>query len=198
MFGLDIADIVVIACYLAGITALGVWMARRVRTMGDFIMPHRFGKFTMAMHGFGTGTHTDHAVGVVSKTFTSGLSGIWYQWLYLFATPFYWLIAPIMRRFRALTTADVFAARYNQSVAVLYAVVGVLKHVRRSSDAHARLSRADSVNTKTRKQLVQCVFGVSAGVVRACVRRAAGKHDMRHPAHAEAGTGRGITPVTLL
>jgi Na+/proline symporter len=63
---------------------------------------------------------------VASKSFTNGLSGIWYQWLWLFATPFYWLIAPVMRRFRAITTGDVFEARFNPSVAMLYAVVGML------------------------------------------------------------------------
>lgn len=98
-----------------------------VRTMGDYFMPRRFGKATMIMHSFGTGTHSDQAVSVASKTFTNGLSGIWYQWLWLFATPFYWLIAPVMRRFRALTTGDVFEARYNRSVAMLFAVVGMFQ-----------------------------------------------------------------------
>jgi Na+/proline symporter len=65
-------------------------------------------------------------VGVASKSFSSGLSGIWYQWLWLPCTPFYWLIAPVMRRFRAITTGDVFEARYNRSVAILYAVIGML------------------------------------------------------------------------
>jgi Na+/proline symporter len=78
------------------------------------------------MFSFGTGTHSDQAVSVASKSFTNGLSGIWYQWLWLPVTPFYWLIAPVFRRFRAITTSDVFEARYNPSVGMLYAVVGVL------------------------------------------------------------------------
>ncbi len=78
------------------------------------------------MHGFGTGTHSDQAVGVASKTFSSGLSGIWYQWLWLFVTPFYWLIAPLLRRFRAITMADVFVARYDQSVGMLFAFIGMV------------------------------------------------------------------------
>ena len=123
--GLATADKVVLIIYLVGITGLGIWMARRIRTTGDFFMPRRFGKSMMMMHAFGSGTHSDQAVGVASKTFTSGLSGIWYQWLYLFATPFYWLIAPVMRRFRAITTADIFEARYDKSVAGLFAVVGM-------------------------------------------------------------------------
>ena len=95
--------------------------------MGDFFMPRRFGKTMLVAHAFGTGTHSDQAVGVASKTFTSGLSGIWYQWLWLFSTPFYWLIAPLMRRFRAITVSDVFVLRYGKSVGMLFAVVGTFQ-----------------------------------------------------------------------
>ena len=126
LMGLHTADICVLVFYLIGITAIGVWAARRIRNISDFFMPRKFGKAMMVMHSFGTGTHSDQAVSVASKSFTNGLSGIWYQWLWLFATPFYWLIAPVMRRFRAITTADVFEARFGPSVAVLFAVVGML------------------------------------------------------------------------
>ncbi|HUU20175.1 MAG TPA: sodium:solute symporter family protein [Sedimentisphaerales bacterium] len=124
--GLHIADIFVLGLYLVGITIIGVWAARRIKNIADFFMPRRFGKVMMITHAFGTGTHSDQAVSVASKSFTNGLSGIWYQWLWLFATPFYWLIAPVMRRFRAITTADVFEARFSPSVAMLFAVVGML------------------------------------------------------------------------
>jgi len=127
MFNLHPADLVTLTLYLGGVTVLGLLAARKVRSMEDFIMPRRFGKVFMMMHGFGTATHSDQAVSVVSKTFTSGLSGIWYQWMWLFATPFFWLIAPMMRRFRALTTGDVFAARYDRSVSVLYSFLGLGK-----------------------------------------------------------------------
>ena len=123
--GLHTADFCVLLLYLIGITAVGVWTAGKIKNVADFFMPRRFGKAMMVMHSFGTGTHSDQAVSVASKSFTNGLSGIWYQWLWLFATPFYWLIAPVMRRFRAITTADVFEARFNVSVAMLYAVVGM-------------------------------------------------------------------------
>ena len=124
MAGLHLLDLVVIGIYLIGVTALGVWMARRVKSVGDFFMPRRFGKAMMITNAFGTGTASDQAVTVASSTFTNGLSGIWLQWIWLPATPFYWLIAPIMRRLRAVTTADVYALRYDRSVAMLFAVVG--------------------------------------------------------------------------
>ena len=125
MLGLGLINLIVIIVYLVGVTFLGLWAMRKVHAMGDFIMPRRFGKWMLTMHAFGSGTHSDQAVSVASKSFTNGLSGIWYQWLYLFGTPFYWLIAPMMRRFRALTTADVFELRFNQSVAVLYALISI-------------------------------------------------------------------------
>lgn len=127
--GLSTADWIALGGYLVGVTLLGIWASRKVTGMADFVMPRRFGKLMMLMHGFGTSTHSDQAVTVASKCYTSGLSGIWYQWMWLFATPFFWLIAPMMRRFRALTTADVFAARYAPSVAILFCVFGLAKFV---------------------------------------------------------------------
>jgi Na+/proline symporter len=129
MTGLSAADWGALGAYLIGVTLLGIWASRQVKGMADFVMPRRFGKLMMLMHGFGTSTHSDQAVTVASKCYTSGLSGIWYQWMWLFATPFFWWVAPMMRRFRALTTADVFAARYAPSVAVLFCMFGLAKFV---------------------------------------------------------------------
>ncbi len=123
--GLHWVDVAVVVVYFAGVTAIGLWMARRVRNLSEFFMPRRFGKGMMMMHAFGTGTASDQAVTVASATFRNGLSGIWYQWLWLCVTPFYWLIAPIFRRFRAVTTADVYELRFNGSVGVLFALVGM-------------------------------------------------------------------------
>jgi len=125
VFGIGAFEVAVVVAYLLGVTGIGIMAGRRIQGLDDFIMPRRFGKWMMTMHAFGTGTHSDQAVSVASKTYTNGISGIWYQWLYLFATPFYWLIAPMMRRFRALTTADIFELRYNRSVAALYALVSI-------------------------------------------------------------------------
>ena len=119
-------DVCVIAFYLIGITWLGLSLGKKLQQGTDYFMPRRFGKGMMMMHAFGTGTASDQAVVVASGTFRQGLSGIWYQWLWLFNTPFYWLLAPIFRRFRATTTADVYALRFGQSVAVLFALVGIV------------------------------------------------------------------------
>ena len=126
MFGLALLDVLVIVGYLLGITSLGIWAGRRVRGTKDFFMPRKFGKSMMMMHAFGTGTASDQAVVVSAGTFKNGLSGIWFQWLWMFNTPFYWLIAPIFRRLRANTTADVYRLRFGVSVSVLFAIVGII------------------------------------------------------------------------
>lgn len=123
--GLHPADGVLLAVYLAAVTGIGIWAGRGTSNTSDFFMPRRFGKLMMVMNAFGTGTASDQAVTVASATFRSGLAGIWYQWLWLFVTPFYWLIAPLFRRFRAVTTADVYALRFDNSVAALFAVIGI-------------------------------------------------------------------------
>ncbi len=127
-------DAIVLVADLVGIAFLGAWMGRKIRRAADDFMPRRFGKGTMIMHAFGTGTASDQAVSVAAATARFGLSGIWFQWIWLFSTPFYWLIAPIMRRFRAVTTADVYELRYDRSVLMLFAIVG---HRRRRVDPQA-------------------------------------------------------------
>src|SRR3954454_7272718 len=125
-YGLSPADAAVLLVYLLGTTALGVWVGRRSRSVAEYFMPRKFSKPVMIMYAFGTGTASDQAVLVAAATFKNGLSGIWYQWLWLFATPFYWMIAPIMRRFRAITTADVYELRFDRSVARLFAALGIV------------------------------------------------------------------------
>ena len=98
-------DYFVILVYLLILALIGLWVARKIKTASSFFISDRgFGKAMMTFFTFGTGTNTDQAVTVVSKTHVSGASGIWYQWLWLFATPFYWLLAPLFRRMRALAS----------------------------------------------------------------------------------------------
>ena len=66
------------------------------------------------------------AAGTISKTVSSGASGIWVSWMWMFGTPFYWLIAPVIRRMRCLTMADYFQERFGRAAAVLYTIVATL------------------------------------------------------------------------
>lgn len=128
MFNFSYLDWCAIGLYFIVITVVGVVFSKRIKSMHDFFMGgNRFGKVTMVFFSFGAGTSGNDAVGVSSKVYSSGISGIWYQWLWLFCTPFYWLIPPIMRRMRILTTADYFEARFSPGVGALYAMIGVLQ-----------------------------------------------------------------------
>jgi len=127
---ISVYDWFTLGCYLVGITLLGLWTRKKVKDTADFFIGgRRFGKAMMVFFAFGAGTNGNQAVGVAAKTYSNGLSGIWYQWLWLFATPFYWVIAPAFRRMRATTTGDFFEYRYSARTAALYSFVGVLIHV---------------------------------------------------------------------
>lgn len=120
-------DALVVVAYLVAIAALGIYQSVRVRSSGDYFAGGRkFSKWLMMMHALGTGTHADDPVGVVGAAYQRGLSGIWYTYVYLFCTPFYWIIAPFFRRSRYLTTADFFEARFGEGMGLLYAVWAVL------------------------------------------------------------------------
>ncbi|MBN1125963.1 MAG: sodium:solute symporter family protein [Sedimentisphaerales bacterium] len=128
MLGFELMDWIIILGYLIGITVIGTWAARRVKSAASyFIGDRKFGKWMMMFFMFGSGTHSDQAVSVAAKTYQSGVSGIWYQWQWLFVTPFYWLIAPVFRRMRAVTTGDYFEHRYGPSVSVLYAMIAMIQ-----------------------------------------------------------------------
>ncbi len=71
-------DWCVIVLYLGGITVLGLYVSRKVKTSKEFFVGNRaFGKAVMIAQALGTGTHSDQAVGVAGAAYTSGLSGIW-------------------------------------------------------------------------------------------------------------------------
>ena len=127
MLGITAVDWLVIVAYLVGITVIGTWAIRKVKSSASFFISDRkFGKVLMMFFNFGTGTHSDQAVSVAAKTYHVGASGIWYQLLWAFSTPLYWVIAPMFRRMRAITTSDYFEARYGTSVGVLYAVMAIM------------------------------------------------------------------------
>ncbi len=122
--GLDITIWVVLILYFAGVLVLGWWSKREVRNQEGYLVGNRrFGTAMMVMHAFGAGTNPGDVAGVVSRTVSAGASGIWVSWMWMFGTPFYWLIAPIVRRMRCLTLADFFQERFGKAASALYILV---------------------------------------------------------------------------
>ena len=127
LFGLTVADMIVIVIYVAVMIGIGYWSMKRIKSQEDFFMGGRgFGKLLQIFAMFGSGTSTDSPVGTARNTFVGGLSGIWTVLNYLFCTPFYWFIGLWYRRYRMITMGDFFEERYqSRSMAGMYAVFGL-------------------------------------------------------------------------
>jgi len=124
LFGLHYAIWIVVILYFVGMLLLGWWSKRGTHSQAGYLLGNRqFGWPMMVMHAFGAGTHPGNVAGVMSETVVSGAAGIWVSWMWLFGTPFYWIIAPIVRRMRCLTLADFFQQRFGKAASVLYIVV---------------------------------------------------------------------------
>ena len=127
VFGLHPVDVGILIIYLIAMVVIGLWTSRVVKDQEDFFLAgRRLNKFLTMMINFGSGTHTDQAVIVAGRAYSVGLSGIWYQWIWMFCTPFYWMIAPIIRRLRCVTCADFFYERFSKGFSIYYACIGIL------------------------------------------------------------------------
>ncbi len=119
-------DLTVLIVYFLGITAYGLWVARRAKTSDQYFRGGRsFKWWTMMGQAFGTGTHAEMPVAQAGASFHGGFATIWYQWKNLLITPFYWLIAPWYRRSNRTTTAEMIGDRYGKTVRLVYTVFAI-------------------------------------------------------------------------
>ncbi|MDP6635279.1 MAG: sodium:solute symporter family protein [Phycisphaerae bacterium] len=124
ILGLDWVIWAILGVYFAGMLAVGWWSKRGSSSQEGYLLGgRRFGTSMMVMHAFGAGTNPTDTSGCISRSMSAGASGIWVSWIWMFGTPFYWIIAPIMRRMRCLTMTDYFEERFGHGAAVLYTVV---------------------------------------------------------------------------
>ena len=116
-------DWVVIGAYFVIITAIGLVVGLRVRRSGEYFLGGRkFGPWLMIGQTFGVGTHAEMPVALAGAVYTSGASAIWFQWKNLFATPFFWIMAPVFRRVRRTTMAEFTEDRYGPWMGGIYIV----------------------------------------------------------------------------
>ena len=127
ILGLHPAIWIVLTVYFAAMLLMG-WVARkRIHDQNSYLLGNRaFGVWYMIMHAFGAGTNPGDVAGTVSRSVGRGASGIWVSWMWLFGTPFYCIIAPIVRRLRAVTMADYFEQRYGGYSSVLYVLLATV------------------------------------------------------------------------
>ena len=116
-------DWAVIIIYFIGIVAIGLYVARRVKRTEDYFLGKRsFSVWLIIGQAFGVGTHAEMPVSLAGAVYQSGYSAIWYQWKNLFITPFYWILAPLFRRFKRTTTGEVYEDRYGDFMGATYTV----------------------------------------------------------------------------
>jgi Na+/proline symporter len=123
---LHTADWAVILGYLVIVIFIGFAASRRIKDSGHYFLGARkFGKLLMIGQSFGIGTHAEMPVSLAGAVYTTGLSGIWFQWKNLFATPFYWIMAPVFRRARRTTIAEIVEDRYGPWMGGIYTLFAV-------------------------------------------------------------------------
>ncbi len=123
-------DWAVLGAYLAGITAFGLWIARRIRTSrGYFLGDRNFPWWVMIGQAFGTGTHAENPVAQTGAVFDRGFATIWYQWKNMLITPFYWLMAPWYRRSERTTIGEIVEDRFGRGMAFAYTLFAMLYFV---------------------------------------------------------------------
>jgi Na+/proline symporter len=116
-------DWVVLVGYLVAMAGIGIYAGLKVRdTEHYFLGQRKFSRWLMIGQSFGTGTHAEMPVSLAGAVYSVGASGIWYQWKNLFATPFYWVMAPVFRRIRRTTLAEMSEDRYGPWMGHIYTV----------------------------------------------------------------------------
>jgi Na+/proline symporter len=123
---LALLDWIILAAYFVAITAIGIAVGYRVRQSGEYFLGgRRFGRWLMMGQSFGVGTHAEMPVALAGAVYASGASAIWFQWKNLFATPFFWIMAPVFRRIRRTTMAEFTEDRYGAWMGTIYIAFAV-------------------------------------------------------------------------
>ncbi len=120
-------DWAVLIGYLILVAIIGILAGRQIHGTDSYFLGNRgFNRWLMIGQSFGIGTHAEMPVSLAGAVYSNGFSGIWFQWKNLFATPFYWLIAPLFRRMRRTTLGEVVEDRYGPWMGIVYTLFAVL------------------------------------------------------------------------
>ncbi|MCK5739073.1 sodium:solute symporter family protein [bacterium] len=125
--GLHVVDWFIILVYFIGMVWIGKWTQKRISNSTDFYQGGRsFGKILFSFLNFGNITNADQAVGVTREIFRQGLSGLWFQNLVLFLTPFTWFSSIMTKRTRYLADGDIWLHRFESKRLAAFFSVYVL------------------------------------------------------------------------
>jgi SSS family solute:Na+ symporter len=127
-FGLHLLDWLIIALYFVLMIAIGIWARKKILNTRDFYQGGRsFGKVLSVFLSFGSMTSSDQAAGVTREIYRQGLSGLWFQNLTLFLTPFYWFSSILQKRVRYIGPGDMYLHRFeSKNLGMLFATYTLL------------------------------------------------------------------------
>jgi Na+/proline symporter len=102
ILGVHWLDFTIVVAYFAIILYIGVFQgSKRTRTLGDFFVAGgKWGPVVSFIFIFASAIAGNEAVVVGGQAYDSGLSGVWYWWSFLFATPVYFPFCTYFRRAR--------------------------------------------------------------------------------------------------
>jgi len=125
MLGLHWVDILVLSIYFIVVLYIGVVQGgKQTKTLGDFFVAGgKWGPVVSFIFIFASAIAGNEAVVVAKGGFHGGLSGVWYWWSFLFATPVYYLFSTYFRRARVYNMSEFFEMRYGKSVSAFYSLI---------------------------------------------------------------------------
>ncbi len=126
MFGIHLIDTAVIVLYFCLILYVGVFVgSKKTKSLSEFfIAGGKWGGAVSFLFVFSSALAGNEAVLVSGKAYQVGLSGVWYWWNFLLATPIYYLFSTYFKRARVYNVAEFFEMRYGQKAALFYSVFG--------------------------------------------------------------------------
>ncbi|WP_425396340.1 sodium:solute symporter family protein [Aeoliella sp.] len=128
VLGIHVLDLLVLVVYFGLVLYLGVFLgASKTKTLGDFFVAGgKWGPLVSFIFVFASAIAGNEAVVVSGEAYHGGLSGVWYWWSFLFATPVYFLFATYYRRARVYNLAEFLEMRFGRGVAAFYSLVAGL------------------------------------------------------------------------
>jgi len=123
---MTVADGIVLALIVLMLPLLAARVGRGLQREEDYFTGgQRTNLFQLVFFMFGSGTATDSTSTVMSGVWRSGIAGVWWQLVWVLVTPVFWVLAPMLRRLRAITTAEFFSIRFGTSTSILYSLYGM-------------------------------------------------------------------------
>ncbi len=128
ILGIHWFDFTIVIVYFGIVLYIGIFQGvKRTKSLGDFFVAGgKWGALVSFIFVFASAIAGNEAVVVGGQAYKSGLSGVWYWWSFLFATPIYYLFSTYFRRSRVYNISEFLEMRYDRYVSSLYSVVATI------------------------------------------------------------------------